>query len=127
MNESRKNKLYLMGVSAFNRHDFYDAHEYWEDLWSDYRLEDAQFIQGLIQLSVGYYLITNLNRNGALGLLNKCKKRLYEYIPMHKNVDVDYIMNCVDKSIEFIKNNPDIDLKNFNWKLVPKLKEYYES
>ena len=58
-----KEKLFNDGLKAFDSHEFYDANEYWEDLWSDYRLSDAKFIQGLIQLSVGYFHISNLNRN----------------------------------------------------------------
>ena len=45
--------LFMKGIDSFNRHSFYDAHEFWEDLWSDYRLPDAKFIQALIQLAVG--------------------------------------------------------------------------
>ena len=66
--EEIKEKLYIKGIEAFNSHQFYDAHEYWEDLWSDYKLKDAVLIQALIQLSVGYFHITNNNRNGANGL-----------------------------------------------------------
>ena len=69
-------QLFYKGVNTFNNGQFYDAHEYWEDLWSDYRLKDAKLIQGLIQLSVGYFHITNLNINGARGLLNKCISKI---------------------------------------------------
>ena len=58
-----KNKLFYNGLNAFNDKDYYDAHEYWEDLWSDYILKDAKFVQGLIQLSVGYFHISNYNFN----------------------------------------------------------------
>ena len=64
------------GIDSFNRHSFMThIREFWEDLWSDYRLSDAKFIQVLIQLAVGYFHITNNNKNGALGLLNKCKPK----------------------------------------------------
>ena len=56
-----KRELFEKGLKAYNEREFYDAHEYWEDLWSDYVLPDAKFIQALIQLSVGYFHITNSN------------------------------------------------------------------
>ena len=59
--ERNKRELFLNGVKAFNKKKYYDAHEYWEELWIDYQLDDAKFIQGLIQMSVGYFHITNLN------------------------------------------------------------------
>ena len=121
MNEDKiKNDLYNKGVEAFEKHEFYDAHEYWEDLWSDYRLKDAKFIQALIQLSVGYFHITNNNKNGALGLLNKCIPKFEEYLSFHREIDVRYILNQVDKSIVEVDNIE--SMSQFNWKLVPKIK-----
>lgn len=116
--ENNKNFLYKSGLESFRKHNFYDAHEYWEDLWSDYRLSDAKFIQGLIQLSVGYFHISNLNVNGARGLLNKCKPKLNEFAPIYNDLDIIIIINSIDKSLEYLDNN---DIGDFDWSLVPKL------
>ena len=122
MNEEKvKEDLYNKGLAAFENHNFYDAHEYWEDLWSDFRLKDAKFVQALIQLSVGYFHITNNNRNGALGLLNKCIPKFKEYLPVHRNINVEYILRQINLSIQEI--NKIDELNKFNWKLVPKIKE----
>ena len=59
-NQDIKDILFLKGLKSFNESDFYDAHEYWEELWSDYILSDRKFIQGLIQLAVAYFHITNI-------------------------------------------------------------------
>ncbi len=121
--EEIKEKLYIKGIEAFNSHQFYDAHEYWEDLWSDYRLKDAKFIQGLIQLSVGYFHITNFNRNGALGLLKKCRGKLIDFSPIHRELDVNSIISKIDESLILIKTIEDKrKLNEFNWDLVPVLK-----
>ena len=114
-----KEKLFLDGLSSFNRSHYYDAHEHWEDLWSDYYLSDAKFIQALIQLSVGYFHITNNNKNGALGLLNKCIPKFELYRPFCRGLDVENILNFVQKSIKCLKNIE--EMKDFNWKFVPKL------
>jgi len=37
--------LYSEGKKEFQDGNFYDAHEIWEDLWSDYYLKDRKFIQ----------------------------------------------------------------------------------
>ena len=114
-----KKELFDKGLRSFNEHSFYDAHEFWEDLWSDYKIKDPKFIQALIQLSVGYFHITNLNINGARGLLNKCLPKFDLYKPFCRGMDVNSIINTVHESL----NNLD-DIENiidFNWKLVPKL------
>jgi len=41
--------LFLRGLEAYHSGEYFDAHEHWEDLWSDYHFEDRRFIQGLIQ------------------------------------------------------------------------------
>ena len=117
--EKIKEELFLNGLDFFNKHSFYDAHEYWEDLWSDYRLKDAKFIQGLIQLSVGYFHITNLNINGARGLLNKCLLKFELYRPSQRGIDIDNIINFVKRSLE---NLDEIDnISDFDWSIVPKI------
>jgi len=121
MSENKiKEKLYLKGLNAFENHEFYDAHEFWEDLWSDYRLPDAKFIQGLIQLSVGYFHITNNNRNGALGLLKKSINKFELYKPEYRNINIEHILLQIDKSIDAINHME--HMKDFDWSLVPSLK-----
>tara|TARA_Y100001960_G_C14452653_1_gene718029 strand:+ start:397 stop:789 length:393 start_codon:yes stop_codon:yes gene_type:complete len=113
-------ELFIKGVEAFNSSDFYDAHEHWEDLWSEYRLPDAKFIQALIQLAVGYFHITNNNKNGALGLLKKCRPKFELYQPSYRGLDVSRIIYTVDISINNINKIDKIN--EFDWTLVPKLK-----
>ena len=116
-NSNFKYKLFKRGVKAFNHKKYYDAHEYWEDLWTDYRLEDAKFIQGLIQLSVGYFHITNSNINGAKGLFTKCLPKLQLYKSGCRGINVVLLINAVNLTIKNLNSIEDV--KDFNWKLVP--------
>ena len=63
--------IFDKGVLAFNEKNFYDAHEYWEELWVNHKLKDAKFIQGLIQLAVSYFHLFNQNLNGARSMIRK--------------------------------------------------------
>ena len=65
--ENEINTLFQAGLKLFNDKNFYDAHEKWEDLWSDYYLKDRLFIQGLIQLSVSFVHLKNNNMNATIG------------------------------------------------------------
>ena len=114
-----KQNLFNMGLESFNNSNYYDAHEHWEDLWSDYRLSDAKFIQALIQLAVGYFHITNNNKNGALGLLNKCKPKFELYRPKCREIDVEIILTQVNLSIDCLNNIE--EMKDFDWDIVPKI------
>ena len=63
--------LFQKGLSEYEKGDYFEAHEAWEDLWSDYNFPDRKFIQGLIQLSVSFVHLGNGNLIGAKSLLKK--------------------------------------------------------
>ena len=43
------------GRAAFNRGEFFAAHELWEDVWRDLTGSDRTFVQGLIQIAAGLH------------------------------------------------------------------------
>ena len=90
----REDILFQKGIKAFNERNFYDAHEYWEELWLDYKLEDSKFIQGLIQLAVSYYHLFNNNLNGAKSMIKKCLGKL-ENFDKSWGIDVNDLTNQV--------------------------------
>jgi len=77
------------GVEEFNRADFFAAHDTLEDLWRDTSGPLRLFYQGLIQLAVGFYHLSNDNRRGALNLLEKGLTKLEAYQPVCQDIDVD--------------------------------------
>tara|TARA_Y100001936_G_C16043357_1_gene653061 strand:+ start:588 stop:956 length:369 start_codon:yes stop_codon:yes gene_type:complete len=119
MNSASK-KLFLEGVDLFNRKSFYDAHESWESLWTEYNLDDALLIQGLIQLSVAYFHITNLNLKGSKNLFNKCIPKLEKYRENLRGIDINEIIYTAELALHKINS---IDNTNdFDWGLVPKIR-----
>ena len=114
-----KEILFMKGVECFNNKEFYDAHEFWEDLWSDYPLKDALFIQGLIQVSVAFFHITNLNLTGSRSLFNKSIPKLKKFSFNHRNFNVQKFIESVEKSRDKVCS---IDkTKDFDWALAPKI------
>ena len=121
--ENGINTLFQAGLELFNDKNFYDAHEKWEDLWSDYYLKDRLFIQGLIQLSVSFVHLKNNNMNGAKSLLNKCKQK-FEGFDIQRGIDVKKLLISIEKvqdNYDHIKSSED-----FNWNLVPRLGQNFE-
>mgnify|MGYP000521157930 CR=1 FL=1 len=111
---NREDELFKQGLDAFNNRRFYDAHELWEELWSDYKLEEPNLIQGLIQVAVGYYHLSNLNQKGSIGLFTKSIKKLDPYVDSKSlPVDIALIIQGTKKTLDWIKVND--DLKAFNW------------
>ncbi len=108
----KEDVLFNKGIEAFNNRKFYDAHEYWEELWLDYKLNDAQFIQGLIQLAVSYFHFFNQNLNGARSMLKKCLIKI-DSIEVARGIDImelkSQIYN-VQKYFDTIENTKDISI-----------------
>jgi len=38
--EKKKEELFFAGLLAYEEKDFFEAHEMWEELWSEYYLDD---------------------------------------------------------------------------------------
>jgi predicted metal-dependent hydrolase len=79
---------YLAGVLFFNRRDFFQAHEVWEDLWGDTQGMDHRFYQGLIQAAVALYHYGNGNVRGALKLFHSGRAYMQPYPSPHHGLDV---------------------------------------
>ncbi len=114
-------KLYRHGLSAFNGGDYYDAHEYWEELWIGHRPWDRTFIQGLIQLAVGCFHMTNDNLKGGRGLFTKCRPKLEKGLPAGRGLDVSALLTFVDAALEQIESLSSAG--DFDWSGLPVLAE----
>ena len=114
-----EDKLFIKGIALFNQKKFYDAHESWEELWSEYRLKDEIFIQGLIQLAVAYFHITNLNLKGSKNLFNKCLPKLQKFPTNHRNINLLKIIDSAEKSNKKVNSIKSVD--EFDWDLAPKI------
>ena len=117
MTEIRKAELFESGLRLFNDKQFYEAHEFWEELWLEYRLSDKKFIQGLIQLTVAYYHLSTGNLRGAISLLNKSLNKMKMFSPSIRGIDVDIIIKSILLSIDLIESGND-----FDWGIVPVIK-----
>ena len=67
---------YLAGILFFNEHDFFVAHEVWEDLWAESHGDERRFYQGLIQAAVGLFHFSGGNLGGAV----KLYRSSYDYM-----------------------------------------------
>ena len=61
-------KLYLDGIQLFNDHEFFEAHEVWEDVWHMAYGIKHSFYQGLIQAAVALEHYRRGNPRGVLSL-----------------------------------------------------------
>jgi predicted metal-dependent hydrolase len=79
---------YLQGIELFNQCEFFEAHEVWEDLWSETQGPSRRYFQGLIQVAVCLHHFGNGNLRGARKLYHSSRGYLTEYEPWHLGLNV---------------------------------------
>ena len=114
-----KEELFKKGIQEYQAMDYFEAHEAWEDLWSDYYLEDRKFVQGLIQLAVSFVHIGNGNMIGAKNLLKKCKEKFQLFKGIHRGINVNSLLMQIDLVAQLYETLEDPN--DFDWDLIPTL------
>jgi predicted metal-dependent hydrolase len=82
---------YVKGVQLFNQCEFFEAHDVWEELWTEYRGESRDFYKGLIQVAVALHHFGNENIRGAKKLYHSSRGYLQAYRPKHFGCDLELL------------------------------------
>lgn len=88
---------FLAGIQFFNRQDFFEAHEVWEDLWHDSSSPERRFYQSLIQAAVALLHFGNGNVRGARRLYQSSKDYARPYLPRFLGLDLAAFWNGMDE------------------------------
>ena len=92
-----------IGIKLFNENEYFAAHDFFEDIWTDCHNESRLFFQGLIQISVGFYHLVCGNYTGSLSQLNKGVQKLSEYPKTYFNINIEKLLIDVKVFIEILK------------------------
>ena len=87
---------FVHGVLYFNECEFFEAHEVWEDLWTEYQGPSRRFYQGLIQIAVCLHHFGNGNTRGARKLYHSSSKYLGEYGDFYEGVNIAKLLSELD-------------------------------
>jgi uncharacterized protein len=90
---------FWQGVEEFNRREFYACHDTLEAIWLEAIEPNKTFYQGILQVAVGCYHLSNLNWRGAAILLGEGIRRLNRYLPSYGGIDVEGLL---DRSAEML-------------------------
>lgn len=83
---------FWQGVEQFNQGQFYDCHDTLEALWMEAMEPDKSFYQGVLQIAVALYHLSNQNARGAMILLGEGLNRLRRYQPAYSGIDVSELV-----------------------------------
>ena len=89
--------LYLKGIEYFNECEFFEAHDTWEELWTEYRGSARKYYQGLIQAAVALHHFGNGNTRGARKVYRTSRAYLVEYAPSYIGLDLEKFLAQYDQ------------------------------
>jgi uncharacterized protein len=81
-------KLYYDGIQLFNDHEFFEAHEAWEDVWHHVVGVKHSFYQGMIQCAVALEHYRRSNPRGVISLYNSYRGKFVKVPDVFMGVDV---------------------------------------
>lgn len=97
---------YLKGVAHFNKEEFFEAHEAWEDLWHATQGEARNFLQGLIQVTSSLHHLQIGNMRGARLLHDSGSELLSPYGDFYMGLDLKKLREDFDGALRGILEAP---------------------
>jgi predicted metal-dependent hydrolase len=82
-------------IRDFNGGRFFECHDTLEALWCESSGEEKRFLQGMIQIAVGFYHFYNGNPSGALSQWGKGSEKLSGFAPVRAGIDVGRLLDQV--------------------------------
>jgi uncharacterized protein len=85
-------QAFWQGIEEFNQEKFYNCHDTLEALWMEAAEPQKKFYQGILQIAVSCYHLSNKNWRGAVILLGDGTRKLIEYQPDYEEIDVSKLV-----------------------------------
>ena len=89
---------FLRGLDLIRSREFFAAHEELELAWRAAAAEERDFFQGLVHVTVAWYQAGRGKRTGCERQLQKASRRLAPYAPAHRGVDVQGVLEQVERA-----------------------------
>lgn len=129
---------FWQAVEQFNQQDFYACHDTLESLWMEAAEPEKKFYQGILQIAVALYHLSNHNWKGAAILLGEGMSRLRIYQPNYFEINVEQLLeisgqilrkvqefgleNVVKLAEELFGNMNDNEVQDTSGLSLPKIK-----
>lgn len=112
MDETQKNKpdSFQLGLQAFNRHAFYEAHEHFEDAWRQTSTDEREFFRAFLHLSGGFYRLTQDRPGAARKFFTHAQKWLSLFPGEFRGYDLVMIIHHIQQLIDAIDQNTPTDV-----------------
>ena len=97
--------LYLKALILFNNHQWYEAHDAFEEIWNSVDGDERQVIQGILQVSVSQFHLSKGNLNGATILLGEGLGRIKTRTRINLGIDLESFCQCLENLLKKLQYN----------------------
>ena len=110
----------IQGLQAFNRGNFYAAHEFFEDAWRETPGQAREFFRALLHLSGGYYRLTQDRPESALKFFQRSLHWISDFPSPYFHVDTSALRSQVELLINAIKSGQTTTaiLKHYGYQIL---------
>ena len=102
--KSLKDSL-LIALSLFNNHQWYEAHDAFEEIWNSVDGDERQVIQGILQVSVSQFHLSKGNSNGATILLGEGLGRIKTRTNVNLGIDLESFCSRLEDLLKKLQYN----------------------
>ena len=97
--------LFLNALILFNNHQWYEAHDAFEEIWNSVDGDERQVIQGILQVSVSQFHLSKGNLNGATILLGEGLGRIKTRTRINLGIDLESFCQCLENLLKKLQYN----------------------
>jgi len=101
---SFQDSLYI-ALNLFNSHEWYEAHDAFEEIWNTVDGDERQVIQGILQVSVSQFHLSKGNLNGATILLGEGLGRIKTRTKINLGIDLESFCQCLEDLLNKLQFN----------------------
>ena len=103
--ESDHSQSFQKGIDEFNSGQFYACHDTLESIWMVVDQAEKPFYQGILQISVAFYHLGNLNWRGGAILMGEGISRLGSFEPSYRGVQGDDVLDQVVEWVGLVQSS----------------------
>jgi hypothetical protein len=122
MKSAERKKKFEEGVAHFNAKKFFEAHEFWEEIWLVESEPEKTFLQGLIQVTAAFHHRQRGNPEGVELLLAAGIVKLLRFPEDHRGLAIGELRENAKRWARAIGMGDDLGEK-----VLPKLRRVKQS
>ena len=107
-------------LNLFNNQKWYEAHDAFEDIWNTLDGDERQIIQGILQVSVSQFHLSQGNINGATILLGEGLGRIKNRTNINLGIDLESFCKCLEKLLKKLQYKEELNENDKPYLLVRK-------